>query len=162
MFRNLAAFLFFLMPFCLTSTAISLDQDKTILTVSGKISAGDPAQFSIGKLEALPRSTIETATPWHDGRVTFEGVLLSDLMSQIGAEGTRAQVTALNDYRAVIPMSDFQSSKPILAYKANGQYLTIRDKGPLFIIYPYDDHPEMKTEIYYSRSVWQVRSILIE
>lgn len=162
MFRKLAVILFFLMPLNLTSAAMSQDQDKVVLTVSGKISTGDTAEFSIGKLEALPHTTIETATPWHDGKVTFEGVLLSDLMNRIGAEGVNAEVTALNDYRAVIPVSDFEASKPILAYKANGQYLTIRNKGPLFIIYPYDDHPEMKTEIFYSRSVWQVRTIVIE
>ncbi|KZM49896.1 hypothetical protein OA90_12385 [Labrenzia sp. OB1] len=141
---------------------MSQDQDKTILSVSGKISTGDPAEFSIGQLEALPHSRIETSTPWHDGKVTFEGVLLSDLMNQIGAEGENAEITALNDYRAVIPVSDFTSSNPLLAYKVNGQYPSIRDKGPLFIIYPFDDYPEMKTEIFYSRSVWQVRSIVIE
>ncbi|WP_205756092.1 molybdopterin-dependent oxidoreductase [Labrenzia sp. 011] len=144
------------------SAATSQDIDKVALTISGNIEAAAPAEFSIRALEALPRTTIVTATPWHDGKVTFEGVLLSDLMAQVGGKGTRAEFFALNDYRAVIPVADFKASKPILAYKVNGDYISIRKKGPLFVIYPYDQYPEMKTEIFYSRSVWQVRSIVIE
>ena len=43
--------------------------------------------------------------------------------------------------------------------KRNGEYMPIRDKGPLFIIYPYDGNPELKNQKYYSRSVWQVARI---
>lgn len=32
----------------------------------------------------------------------------------------------------------------------NGQYMRIRDKGPLFIVYPYDSSAELQNQIYYS------------
>ncbi len=71
------------------------------------------------------------------------------------------QVTALNKYRTEIPVSDV-AHQPILAYQRNGEPMPVRDKGPLFVIYPYDRNPDLKTERYFSRSAWQVRSIAID
>ncbi|EPO9964680.1 oxidoreductase, partial [Enterobacter roggenkampii] len=50
----------------------------------------------------------------------------------------------------------------ILALKVNGEYMRIRDKGPSFIVYPYDSLPELNNQIYYSRSAWQVSKMKIE
>jgi hypothetical protein len=41
----------------------------------------------------------------------------------------------------------------------NGASMTVRDKGPLWIIYPYDARRDYRTEIHYSRSVWQLEQI---
>ncbi|HBQ6508802.1 TPA: oxidoreductase, partial [Klebsiella variicola subsp. variicola] len=46
--------------------------------------------------------------------------------------------------------------------KMNGEYMRVRDKGPLFIVYPYDSSTELQNQIYYSRSAWQVSKIIIE
>ena len=40
--------------------------------------------------------------------------------------------------------------------------MPVRDKGPLFIIYPFDANPELKSQTYYSRSVWQVAKIVVK
>ncbi len=40
--------------------------------------------------------------------------------------------------------------------------MRIRDKGPSFIVYPYDSLPELNNQIYYSRSAWQVSKMKIE
>ena len=37
--------------------------------------------------------------------------------------------------------------------------MSIRDKGPIFMIYPFDKNPELYNEKYFSRSVWQIKSI---
>jgi hypothetical protein len=47
----------------------------------------------------------------------------------------------------------------ILAIKRNGEYMSVRDKGPLFVIYPYDSSPDLKSQTYYARSAWQVAKI---
>ena len=51
---------------------------------------------------------------------------------------------------------------PLMALKMNGEYMRVRDKGPLFIVYPYDSSTELQNQIYYSRSAWQVSKIIIE
>ncbi|MBM3522538.1 MAG: oxidoreductase [Alphaproteobacteria bacterium] len=138
--------------------------DKPILTVQGRISvtnADDAAQFDRAMLESLGVQKVETTTPWYPGTVRFEGVSLAKLMRTVGASGDKVAVVALNDYSSEIPIEDFARFDPILALKRDGEYMPVRDKGPLFVIYPYDSVPELKHQKYYSRSVWQVAKIIV-
>lgn len=139
--------------------------DKPILTIGGRISVtndGDRARFDRPMLEALGMSGFETSTPWYNGRVRFEGVPMQRLMQQVGATGESVVVYALNDYSTEIPMADFSLYPVILALKRDGQYMPVRDKGPLFIVYPYDSAPELKHQKYYSRSAWQVARMVVK
>ncbi|HHD7491666.1 TPA: molybdopterin-dependent oxidoreductase [Klebsiella oxytoca] len=138
---------------------------KPVLTISGLITntnEGDTAVFDVAALEKLGMETIVTTTPWYSGKVRFDGVSLSKLMDLVGAKGKSARVLALNDYTTIVPIDDFHKFPVILALKMNGEYMCIRDKGPLFIVYPYDSSPELQNQIYYSRSAWQVSKIIIE
>jgi hypothetical protein len=39
--------------------------------------------------------------------------------------------------------------------------MPVRDKGPLFIVYPYDSDTRLQSQTYYSRSAWQVCKLLV-
>ena len=78
------------------------------------------------------------------------------------AEGQQLLMTALNDYAIEVPISEAVSGGPILATRANGEVLSVRDKGPIWVIYPFDDNAAYKTEVTYSRSIWQLKSIKVE
>ncbi|MBL6080746.1 molybdopterin-dependent oxidoreductase [Belnapia sp. T18] len=137
---------------------------RVILTVSGKISAtneGDSARFDRAMLEAIGLASFTTATPWYDGPVTFEGVPMTKLLQRLGAQGEAVQAVALNDYSTEIPIADFAQHGVLLALKRDGNYLTVRDKGPLFIVYPYDSDPALKSPRYYGRSAWQVARLVV-
>lgn len=138
---------------------------KPILVISGKIAntnVGDTAQFDRDMLEALGLQTVETTNPWYDGRVRFEGVSIDKLMTVVGAKGTKVTAVALNDYVSSLPMEDFRKFNVILAMKRDGNYMAVRDKGPLFIIYPYDSDPQLQSQTYYTRSAWQVARLIVE
>jgi hypothetical protein len=113
-------------------------------------------------LEGLGTAQITTGTPWNTGQVHFEGVPLESLMQVVGAKGSTVTAYALNDFTTKIPVSDFARFHPILAIKRDGQYMPVRDKGPLFIIYPFDSDPELKQQVYYNRSAWQVARLVVE
>ncbi len=158
----------FLCLVCLSAAGavtIAKPQGKAILIISGNIAntnADGAAQFDRDMLEALGMETVETTTPWHDGRVRFEGVPLAKLMDVVGAKGSSITAVALNDYTSTIPMEDFRKFNVILAVKLDGKYMTVREKGPLFVIYPYDSDPELQKQTYYSRSAWQVARLIVE
>ncbi|WP_338722295.1 molybdopterin-dependent oxidoreductase [Devosia sp. XK-2] len=135
--------------------------DAVILTIDGQIEGGVPRDFTAAELEAIGWGQIATATPWHDGVPVFEGVPMATLLSYVGAEGEEADVLALNNYRTTIPLTDFMTYPVLLALKQDGEYMSVRNKGPLFIIYPFDDFDELRTDLYQARSAWQVRSITI-
>lgn len=139
--------------------ALEAPQGRVILTVSGSITetnADDTALFDRPMLESLEQQVTRTHTPWHDGQVTFTGPLGRDVLEAVGARGSMLRVTALNDYSATVPVADFLEYDVILAMSLDGTPLRVRDQGPLFIIYPFDDYPELLTEKMMTRSVWQV------
>lgn len=138
---------------------------KPILTVSGRIGAfnkADTAEFDRDMLEALGTHTVVTTTPWHSGPVRFEGVRMDRLMQAVEATGDSVTAVALNDYTTEIPISDFRAYGTTLALKRDGAYMPVRDKGPLFIIYPYDSNPELKRQVYFNRSAWQVARLIVK
>lgn len=147
------------------AVALPAPKGKPILTISGNITVtnkGSTAEFDQQMLEDLGLTTVETTTPWYDGAVKFEGVALDKLMKHVGASGKQVNVVALNDYTTEIPMEDFAKHKVILALKRNGEYMPVRDKGPLFVIYPFDSNPELKSQTYYARAAWQVAKIIVK
>jgi len=135
---------------------------EVVLTLSGQLSrtnADGVAEFDLAMLDALPQRETVTATPWHDGRHSFSGPTLSALIDAVGATGGSLHIVALNDYAIDLPMEDALTIPVILATRIDEEEIPVRDKGPLFVIYPFDEQPELFNEIYFNRSVWQVGSI---
>ena len=144
--------------------ALSPPAGTTILTVAGAIAntnGGDAATFDRPMLEALGLDGFRTMTPWYNRPVRFEGVRMRRLMQAVGAFGTDVVAFALNDYVIEIPMSDFDCYGALLAMKRDGVDMPVRDKGPLFIVYPYDSKPELRSQQFYSRSAWQVARLVV-
>jgi hypothetical protein len=113
-------------------------------------------------LESLPQHQFTTMTPWSHQPIRFQGPLLRDVLKLAGAEGKTLVATAINDYRVHIPVNDAMRFNMIIATRMNGQYMSIRDKGPLFVVYPFDKHPQLKQARYYERSIWQLKSFWVE
>ena len=138
--------------------------EKALLTISGKIANTNRAGAAVldrPMLESLGLATIDTKTPWYAGPVHFEGVRMETLMRHVGATGETVTAVALNDYSSEIPLSDFDRFGVLLALKRGGSYMPVSDKGPLFIVYPYDSSPELQSQKYYSRSAWQVARMIV-
>ena len=134
----------------------SAQADDVILTLKHD---GETQTFDRAALEALGTVKIETTTIWTDGMQVFEGVSLAQLVQEIGVQDGKLLVTAINDYAVEIPLSDAVENGPILAMLMNGAEMSVRDKGPLWIIYPYDTDANYRTEVIYSRSIWQLDRI---
>lgn|SRR5690606_23914247 len=161
----LCLFLPFVCMFEAVAEPLAKPTGKSILVISGNISktnVGDTAQFDRGMLEAMGLETVETTNPWYDGRVRFDGVSMKKLMAAVGAKGTKVTAVALNDYVSSLPIEDFDKFNVILAMKRDGNYMAVRDKGPLFIIYPYDSDSQLQSQTYYTRSAWQVAKLIVE
>jgi hypothetical protein len=151
----------------LGSAAYALDRPTgaPILTISGKIATtnvGAQAVFDRRMLESLPQHSFTTTTPWHQGPVQFTGPLLADVLAAVRASGTNLRATALNAFKTLIPVSDATRHPVLMAHSINGKSLSVRDKGPLFVIYPFDTDAELRSPVYYNRSIWQLQALEIE
>lgn len=133
--------------------------ERPLLRVTGEIARtnqGNEARLNRAWLDTLPRHELETSTVVTDGVNHFEGFLMRDLMDRLDAEGETVVATALNDYIVDIPMDDFYDYEVLVADTMNGDTLTPSDKGPLWIVYPRDDHAELQDIRFDYRWVWQL------
>lgn len=137
-------------------------QGSILLTVTGDIAvtnSGDSAQFDLEMLKALGTIEYQTETLWTTGTVTFNGPALSSLLDRLGVSSGTIRAQAINDYAIEIPVADIETEAPMIAYAMNGENMSRREKGPLWVIYPYDSDAKYRSEVVYSRSIWQLDRI---
>jgi hypothetical protein len=165
--RSVLAALAAVAVFCIALSAAALPPatGKVILTISGNVADKNTptaAVFDLAMLEKLPQRSFTTMTPWDKQPIKFTGPLLRDVLAAAKATGTTIKAAALNDYQTSIPLADAQQFDVILAHKMNDADIPVKTKGPLFIVYPYDTKPELRSTVYYERSAWQLKSMAIE
>jgi hypothetical protein len=141
---------------------MALPTGDIILTVTGEIdvtNAESALVLDFDALAALDAETLETTTIWTEGLQSFQGVSLKTLTDLLGTKEGTLLATAINDYTVEIPVSDAVEGGPIIAYLMNDKEMSVRDKGPLWVIYPYDRNADYRSEVVYSRSIWQLDRI---
>jgi hypothetical protein len=142
--------------------ALGAPAGAVVLTLRGKLqrtNQADTAGFDMAMLEALPQHSFTTKTPWFKEPRKFTGPLLRDLLALVGAHGSTLRLAALNDYRIDVPADDARRFEVTLARLIDDRPITVREKGPLFMIYPFDSDAALRNALYYSRSVWQLKTI---
>lgn len=135
-----------------------------ILTISGEIdvtNVGETLQFDHATFDALADSEFETSTTWTDGIHRFRGLSLSTLTDLLALSDGTFLATAINDYAVEIPVSDARPGGPIIAYQIDGNVMSVREKGPLWIVYPYDSSPDYRTAVIHARSIWQLDRLVV-
>lgn len=120
---------------------------------------GEATTVSFEELTKLPETEFYTSTPWTDGVQKFRGVDFDVLLDTYGITADTVRVSALNDYSVMIPASVLRDDNAILVYLQNDAEMSVRDKGPFWVVFPYDSDVRFQTDTYWSYSVWQVKSI---
>ncbi|WP_349370107.1 hypothetical protein [Salinarimonas sp.] len=115
--------------------------------------------LSTDEAEALGAVEIATSTPWTQGVVRFSGPTLAALAALEGGEVVEARLQALNDYSIDVPAEDWAAYDVVLASRADGARMRVRDRGPFWLVYPLDSDPALQTQRYHARMIWQVRRI---
>ena len=115
------------------------------------------------QLLALPQQTVATHTAWTDDVKVFQGPLMRDLLALLDGlpeQGT-ARLIAWNDYEIEVPLSDFKQWDVLAAHTMDGQRLTLADRGPLWVVYPRDQDPQLRDSRYDHRWAWMLRAISV-
>ncbi len=137
---------------------------KVILQVAGDIehtNRGTIAEFDRSMLERIGTRIVRTHTPWTRGVVEFEGVLVRDLLRAVGASSANFEAASLNGYAVTVEDFDFGAYPAMLAMRMNGDILADRDKGPLWVVFPWDQHPELDRQKTANYSIWQLARITV-
>lgn len=116
--------------------------------------------YDLDALQSLETIVVRTTTTWTEGVQEFVGVPLAALLPDMkGVFDLR--MTAINDYVVTMSSEYLGDRYPIVAYERNGELMTIRDKGPFWLIFPFDEDEAFSTVAMLSRSIWQLVRIEI-
>lgn len=148
--------------FCLSiSTAAAVNLNAVLLTIEGDIDGqkNNIVELDLEALLMLEATTFISEAPWTTEPTEYTGVRISTLLNYIGAESTQFEAVASNDYKYTLSDIDFETYPIVIAYKINGEFPDARQLGPLLIMFPFDDYPELRTEKNEAAAVWQLTDL---
>jgi len=134
----------------------SAGSDPVLLTVIDHAS-GKTVRLTKSDLDGLPQHEISTHTDFTEGLTEFRGPSAREALALAGVtEAAELRMAAVNDYSVTVPFSDLVDYDVVLATEVNGERLSIRNRGPIWLMYPLDQHPELKNSVYNDRLIWQL------
>ncbi len=117
---------------------------------------GTEISLTVEELREMGAEDIRTSTPWTNEQSTYTGITGRRLVEVLGATGTEVAGSAINDYHTIIPFEVFNSDSLLLAYAQDGQPMPVRAKGPLWIVFPFDDDPLYRSDTYKAYAIWSL------
>ncbi|MEM7441281.1 MAG: molybdopterin-dependent oxidoreductase [Pseudomonadota bacterium] len=136
-------------------------EGRVVLSVSGAIAEHNDdgiAHFDIDMLRDLEWREIETFTSFTTGPQQFAGPTLASLLKAVRANGDKMNAKAINDYFVEIPTAHADAHNVILALEMNGKRMRIRDKGPIWVVYPLTEAQAAKKP-FDTEMIWQLDRI---
>lgn len=119
------------------------------------------ATLDRAQLAALPQTEFTTRTIWTEGPQHFEGVSLGTLLGRHGITADRLDLEAANDYTVSLPADEIGPVFPVVTHSRNGAAMSLREKGPFWLLWDYDSDPAFRRETVYTRSIWQLARITV-
>ena len=113
---------------------------KAVLRVTGVESGNAGAHttaMDFRTLEQMPRVKVRVYEPFLKHSMSFSGVRMSDLLAVIGVSPSAGSIYmhALDDYHVAFTRAQLTASGAVLATRADGARIAIRDGGPIRIIH---------------------------
>lgn len=143
------------------------DSEPVILSVYGVIESDEGGHqrldFTLSELQALPQAQITTAHPWSVTPQHYNGVDLTALFKLLFANRQikSLNLEGLNGFSVALEWSKVSDFSPVLAWQENDKLMSRRQKGPLWLMLPYDQAPEMQQANFLHYMVWQLRTIRV-
>ncbi len=132
----------------------SLAEDGPSIVVSGL--GGGERLLTLDQIKTLGSAELRTSTVWTEGVQVFTGVTGAQFVENLGAGGRTVHAVAANGYTVVIPAAVFATETLLISYARNGQMMTLRDKGPFWVVFPFDANAKFRSDTYRSYAIWSV------
>lgn len=132
--------------------------EEAILTVNSGVD-GRSVSFTYEELLALPQTEFRTGTIWTSDVDSYAGPSLAAVLDAAEMPHDDLRIYAINDYNVEFPADRISADAPVLAVQVNGNPFSIREKGPIWLLFPFDDDDNYRTEDHFALSVWQLQQI---
>lgn len=137
--------------------------EPVVLTVYGDIELNEQKynrlDFTLSELQAFAQADITTSHPWSSEQRGYHGVDINNLFDVLFSQQKvlSFQLEALNDFGMTINWQKIAPYSPILAWQENQRTMSLRNKGPLWLMLPFDQVPKVKQADFLHFMVWQLR-----
>lgn len=159
------SFVFLSAPHTSVADTLGTPTGPVVLRVDGNVTTANvetATVFDLAMLKSLGAETFSSQTEWTEGTPTFTGVPLKALIEKVGASGTEILATAADGYAISIPMADMERYSILLVYAIDGKELDVADKGPLWVMYRWDQMSAQEIEDKSPNAVWQLQQLTFE
>lgn len=137
--------------------------DKSLLHIDTSQVQNCNASIALDEkaLLSLPQQRFKTRHTWSDTAQEFSGPLLSDVLNLACHNVTRLMLKAINDYSIEMDFNEMRNYQPIVAITVDGKRLSVRHKGPLWVMMPLDRFDELPPRSMDDMLIWQLSDISI-
>lgn len=118
--------------------------------IQGQTKTRKPVELKWSKLEALATTSVWTKEPHNTsdplGIHNFRGIAVSNLLDKFGVASNASEVTfvARDAYRSTVSIADLRQYPIIIALERNNKKIPRSDGGPLYLVFPYKEFPELQ------------------
>ncbi len=121
---------------------------------------GRTVSFDLAQLDALPQVDVATSTQWTEGTLTFSGPSLATVLAAAELPIAPVDAIATNGYAVRLSFPPGDETLPIIATRIDGEPIDRRDKGPLWVIFPYDSGDAYRTAEVFAQSIWHLERLI--
>ncbi len=135
---------------------------EVLLSVEGKVdvrNSNSGARLDYALLAEIGFVTRTITTDWTES-AEYEGVSGRELVEFLGISGAYLQGIAHDDYEVLIPLSDLVQYDTLFAVAKDGERLSMKNKGPIWLLYANDNRPDISPEVLNSRMIWQLHTLV--
>ena len=107
--------------------------------------------------------SIETVTPYDTGIVKFEVIELAEILKFYypKKDYKKITITATDGYSQNITKEELRAHIPFLAFKANQEYMTTKNRGTFRIVFNYGGKLDVEKKSMDPKWVWSIKEISI-
>lgn len=138
--------------------AKNTESSEWTLLIQGETTTGQSVELNWQQLEALATNYVKTPDPLDVQNpheiLDFRGIAVSTLLQQFGTATDVTDITfvSFNSYHVSIRLPDLLKYPITLAIAKNGQPIPRNQGGPIYLVLPYTEYPELPQK--YNEATW--------
>ncbi|MDB9304253.1 molybdopterin-dependent oxidoreductase [Nodularia spumigena CS-591/12] len=128
------------------------------LVIQGQTATGNTETLNWSQLQDLATDNVNTIDPNHiispDQVFKFTGISVSSLLKNFGSQSEITEITFVcyDAYQVTINIKDLLKYPIILAVAKDGQPIPREQGGPIYLIFPYTEYPDIRKK--YDPGIW--------
>lgn len=151
----------FLLLSLLFSWSLNAQQMERKIRLMGKVKIDVPKRQSVTEINrGLTFIEEEVYNPYEKRSDVYGGILFNDFVAKYAQDDvTEVRLIAVDDYSIIIPKDEWSSKRILLSSQLNHKTTSIKEKGPLRIVFPDYDPKLKKYQINLPMWVWMITKI---